>query len=129
MAVERAAVHAWLLGFAVWLLAPTGPRTYRLDWPEGTPVAALDPAARDESVQTIELETKRHYENQRKQARRNNEPFEEVTWGFAQEGESFATALVRLRDGFTPRERFWITFGLGALAAAGRRLRHRAGDD
>lgn len=35
-----------------------------------------------------------------------------------QEGESFATALVRLRDGFTPRERFWITFGLGALAAA-----------
>ena len=48
-----------------------------------------DPAARDDSVQTIELETKRHYENQRKQARRNNEPFEEVTWGFAQEGESF----------------------------------------
>lgn len=45
-----------------------------------------DPSARDEMVIKIELETKLHYENQRKQMLRNNLPFEEVAWEFAQEG-------------------------------------------
>jgi phosphoribosyl 1,2-cyclic phosphodiesterase len=45
-----------------------------------------DPATRDRTVLDVELETKKYYENQRKQFQRNKEVFDDVEWGFAQEG-------------------------------------------
>lgn len=47
-----------------------------------------DPAAHDEAVQKIEADTKKYYENQKKQFLRNKDPFGEVAWGFAREGMS-----------------------------------------
>jgi phosphoribosyl 1,2-cyclic phosphodiesterase len=45
-----------------------------------------DPAAHDESVTQTEIETRRYYENQRKQFSRSQKPFVEVDWGFVTEG-------------------------------------------
>ncbi len=45
-----------------------------------------DPATSDSAVQGTEFETKRYYENQRKQFQRNKEPFFDIEWGFAYEG-------------------------------------------
>jgi ribonuclease BN (tRNA processing enzyme) len=47
-----------------------------------------DPASLDESVEQIELDTKRYYESQRKQYLRAKDTFAEVDWGFIREGMS-----------------------------------------
>lgn len=45
-----------------------------------------DPSSQDTRVHSVEDETRRYFETQQKQAKRNGEPMPAVEWGFAREG-------------------------------------------